>query len=95
MLQDIENSQVFFRADRCFNFIVTKAENVAWYKYVVQNNRRLVRNISGIIGGSVPIPNQNSFNTFFLDSSEQFRQHLFVCLFVETWSLYHPLKLAM
>lgn len=50
------------------------AENDTLHKYVIQNGRRMFRGISEIVGLSILVPRQNSFNDFLWNPSQQFTQ---------------------
>lgn len=62
---------VFFRVYLQFDFIIFSAEDAALHKYVVQNDRSMVKAISEIGGNSVQISSQNSFNDFIFFNATQ------------------------
>lgn len=63
ILQDNEHLQGF-SVGEYFDFTVASAKNPASYKYIVQNSRHVLRDISEIVGNSVLTPSQNLFSNF-------------------------------
>lgn len=51
---------MFFRVGQYFDFIIVNAENGILYKYLVQNGKNVLIDISEVIGNSILIPGQNS-----------------------------------